>query len=235
MNPLRYFDRVFCLNLDERQDRWAECSDNFQNYNIDNYERFPAIRIANGAYEHWSQKRIGQVSCLLSFCKMIDEAINRNYNSVIFLEDDFEFCLPPEELSSKIEQCLKELPKNWDMFYLGANVINEILEKPLDFYSENLLKLNSGYALHSVAISRAGLINIKSYFENGDKPWYQQMIEQYEAIDVFFAKTYQPNQRCYIPNELLALQRPDFSSIEGSFFNYSNLMIDRFNHFKNTI
>lgn len=236
MNPFKSFDKVYCLNLASRQDRWQECLSNFENYSIDNYERFEAIRVAEGVYENISQKRLGQISCALSFCSMIDEAINRGLNSVVFLEDDFQFVSELQEFNQKLQVCLNELPENWDMFYLGANVINEIIEKPLSTYSENLLKLNSGYALHSVAISRAGLLKIKDYFRDSSfKFWGFEMINKYEAIDIFFAQTFQPNNNCFIGKELLATQRGCFSSIEGTFFDYSSIMSERFNYFKSII
>ena len=209
---------------------------NFEKYNIDNYERFLATKVVGGVYEDWPSKRIGQIGCALSFCKMIDDAIKKDYNSVVFLEDDFQFTLEPKEFYEKVGKCIMELPSNFDMFYLGANVIDHFTHRPLEAYSENLLKLNSAYALHSVVISKAGLHKIKSYFTDETKPWSQQMIEQYEAIDVFFAQTFQPNNNCYIvKDQLLALQRPDFSNIEGQFFNFCDLLTDRFNYFKSII
>lgn len=221
MNPFKFFDIIYCLNLPDRKDRWEICLENFQKYNIDNYSRFLATKVVGGVYEDWPSKRIGQIGCALSFCKMIDDAIDKGYESVVFLEDDFDFTLEYPDFLQKIEACTKELPSNWDMFYLGANVIDHFTHKPLENYSANLLKLNSAYALHSVAISKAGLHKIKSYFTDTTKPWSQQMIEQFEAIDIFFAKTFQPNNNCYIvKDQLLALQRPDFSSIEGQFFDF---------------
>lgn len=236
MNPFKFFNHVYLLNLPERKDRLAESIANFKNYEIDNYEVFEATKVVGGVYEHWPSKRIGQIGCALSFCRMIDDAIDKDYDSVVFLEDDFEIMIDPPSFYNKVKACFEELPSNWDQFYLGANVIDHFTHKPLENYSANLLKLNSAYALHSVAISKAGLHNIRSYFSNNGIPWSQQMIEQYEAIDVFFAQTFHPNNNCYIvKDKLLALQRPDFSSIESGFMDFSDLLVDRFNYFKSII
>lgn len=236
MSAFDNFDKVYCLNLPEREDRWQVCLENFKKYGIENVDRFPAIKANEELYRSESQKSLGQIGCALSFCSMFEDAIEKEYNSVLFLEDDFEFSLPKEELDQALNICFKELPKNWDMFYLGANVIDEILQKPLAKYSDNLYKVKSAYALHSVAISNKGLKKIKACFVDCDElNWGELMIANFEAIDVFFASHFQSKTNCFIPKKLLSLQRPDFSSIEGTFFDYQDLMLKRFEHFKNLI
>jgi GR25 family glycosyltransferase involved in LPS biosynthesis len=238
MNPFKNFDKVYCLNLLEREDRWNICLDNFNKYGIDNYERFDALRFVPDEPEKFSSKRIGQLGCIFSFCAMIDDAIKNNYKQVVFLEDDFEF-IEPIRFNDKLQACLSELPQDWDMLYLGANVIDDFYEKPLTQYSDNLLKLNSGYALHSVCLSQKGLRAIKQLVGldplDFDFQLFYKIAPMYEAIDVFFAKDFQIAHNCFLPNELLSLQKPDFSSIEGSFFDYQALMMYRFNYFKNEL
>lgn len=235
-NPFERFDRVYCLNLEERTDRWEACLENFKEYGIDNYERFLATKVTKGVYEHENFKRIGQIGCALSFCKMIDDAIEKSYGSVVFLEDDFEFTVPPDIFCKNVTAGFNELPEDWDMFYFGANVIDHFVQKPLSAYSENLLKLNSAYALHSVAISRRGLLKIKEYFKDSlYQSWGLEMISKYEAIDVFFAQEFQRNNQCFISKEMLALQRPDFSTIENLFMSYGDLLNQRFDYFKSLI
>lgn len=235
MNPFSSFDKVIYLNLVDRQDRNEICLETFNKYNINNFERFEGIKVGGGAYEHFSSKKIGQIGCCLSFSKMINKAIDENLNNVLFLEDDFEFQNEPLEFNQEINKCLDELPHDWDAFYLGANVIDHFTDRPLENYSNHLLRLRSAYALHSVAFSKKGLIKIREYFGN-DKDWGLDLIREYEAIDVFFAQVYQDENLCFIPRErLLSLQRPDFSSIESTFFDYTDLMVQRFRYFKELI
>lgn len=229
---LEQFDKVYCLNLADRNDRWEICKENFTKYNI-NGDRFLATKVTKGVYEHETSKRIGQIGCALSFCKMIDDAINNNYNSVVFFEDDFDFRDEPQETWMAIDEAYLELPKDWDMFYFGANVVNHFMNAPLEAYSDHLFKLNSAYALHSVAISKNGLLKIREYFKDSSyTSWGIEMVAKFEAIDVFFAQVFQKENNCFITSELLCLQRPDFSSIENTFFDYNNLMIERFYQFK---
>lgn len=229
---LEQFNKIYCLNLEEREDRWEICKENFLKYNIGG-ERFLATKVTRGVYETDSFKRIGQIGCAISFCAMIDDAINNNYDSVVFFEDDFDFQGEPSKISENINKAYQELPKNWDMLYFGANVIDHFTNQPLESYSENLFKLNSAYALHSVAISRKGLLAIKEYFKDSCyENWGIEMVSKFEAIDVFFAQVFQKENNCFITKDLLCLQRPDWSSIESLFFDYGDLMIQRFNQFK---
>lgn len=223
-NPFDKFDNIYCLNLKERVDRWEQCLQFFEKYDIKNYEHFLGHKVkAEGV----SYKREGQLGCAFSFCEIFKDAKKEKYNSILILEDDFDFLFEKEVLFEKLNLCLEELPKDWDMFYLGASVMNEIHETPLENYSNNLLRLLSGYTLHSVAISKQGIEKITSK-EN----WDADILYKYEAIDVFFAQTFQIKNKCFLPKEMLSTQRPDFSSIEGTFYNYQDLMVNRFNFFK---
>ena len=193
MKTFDRFSKIYCLNLADRTDRWQDCLKNFEEYGITNFRQFEGIKVGKGVYEeNLSDKALGQIGCALSFCSMIDDAIKEDLDSVLFLEDDFQFMLPKEDMEKEVDKCLNELPKDWDMFYLGANVMNQIMDKPLVAYSKNLYRIRSGYALHSVAISKKGLKKIKACFTDIEgELWGQLMIENFEAIDVFFAAHFQ--------------------------------------------
>ena len=43
MNPINnYFNKIYCVNLDRRQERWKEASDEFKKFSLD-VERFSAV------------------------------------------------------------------------------------------------------------------------------------------------------------------------------------------------
>ena len=49
MSLLNYFDRVYCINLDERKDRWEECVDEFNKIDaLNDVERFSAVEHERG-------------------------------------------------------------------------------------------------------------------------------------------------------------------------------------------
>ncbi len=39
-----FFDKIYCINLDERQDRWVSAKKEFELIGVSNYERFSAIK-----------------------------------------------------------------------------------------------------------------------------------------------------------------------------------------------
>ena len=45
----KYFDKIYCINLDSRPDRWKECLEEFKKIGIDDIvERFPAAELTPG-------------------------------------------------------------------------------------------------------------------------------------------------------------------------------------------
>lgn len=227
MNPFEKFDQIYCLNLLERKDRWDQCVENFNNYEIKNYQQFLGIKIEDN---NLSKKEKGQLGCALSFCQIFKDAKANNYKSILVLEDDFHFTVPKDNLFNSVNNCLLELPNDWDMFYLGGNLIADYRKDPIEKYSKNLFKVNSCYALHSVSFSRSGINKIIS-----SEDWEKNLISNYEAIDVFFAKDFLMKNNCFLSKELLCTQRADFSSIEWNYFDYTNDFANRLEYFKKNI
>lgn len=230
-NPFNFFDKTYCINLPERTDRWEICESNFRNFEILNFKRFNGIK----PNLNIPSKRAGQIGCALSFCNIFYEAMLNDYSSVLIFEDDFSFTYEKEVLFEKLNASINELPKNWDVFYLGANIIDELYENPIENYSNNLLRIKSAYALHSVAFSKEGILKFINYFEDNIKPWHINLIEKYEAIDVFMAHKYQMNNLCLMPKELLCHQRPSFSTIEQCQMDYRFILNGNLNKFMKKI
>lgn len=226
-NPFDFFDKVYCINLKDREDRWNECLENFRKYKITNYERIEAFRVDGPIHP----KRKGQIGCSLSYAVCINKAINEGLKNVLILEDDFEFIFDCEELHERMRRCLDDLPNDWDSIYFGATVGNFYGVMPLEKYSDNLLRLKCGHTTHSIAFSSKGLRRIIKFFEN-KVDWHTDLVNNYECVDVFFAKEYQKNTESFIASELLCYQRPSRSDIENVIYDYSQWMNTNFNHFK---
>lgn len=120
------FDKVFCLNLDKRPDRWEECQEEFKKIKWP-VERFPGIDgDANGSY----------INCLKEASK---------YNSSLILEDDIQFLD-----IDKMYQSLADLPKGWDLVSLGANLPIHHHQKVTD----RLYRYECGWATQAVGYSK---------------------------------------------------------------------------------
>lgn len=89
------FEKVYCINLDRRTDRWEECESEFKTWKL-KVERFRAFDGGDTAFNK------SQLECIrkASIC-----------SSSLILEDDVMF-------TSKIP----EFPSDWEVIYLGATV-----------------------------------------------------------------------------------------------------------------
>jgi GR25 family glycosyltransferase involved in LPS biosynthesis len=229
-NIFNKFDKIFCINLEERTDRWQECILNFEKHNITNYERIDAVKIK----EQIDPKRKGQIGCCLSYAKTIEQAIKENLNQFLILEDDFYFSYQKDILNIKLTQSFNDLPNNWDLLYLGGTVGNFYGINPIDKFTNNLYKLNCAHTTHSIAVSKNGALKIKDSFSNKTH-WYIDLINNYEAIDVFLAKDFQNKNNCFITSDLLCFQKPSYSNIENTTRDYTQWMMQNFTFFKNQI
>lgn len=231
-NPFNFFDKIFCINLDDRKDRWKECCEIFNKYEmIHKVERFSALR-----FKHEDPsliKAMGQIGCSMSHFEVINKAKQENLNNFLVLEDDFCFEFEPNELFAKMNLSLSELPEKWDMFYLGGNLDSSYNINPIEKHSDNLFKLNACHTTHAFAVNNSIYNTILK-----DKPsldelqfWYNK----YTVIDVYFSKAILSKNNCFISNPILSLQRPGFSNIEQKNYDYRPSIIQNFEIFKNKL
>lgn len=122
-----YFDKIYCINLDRRLDRWIKTVEQFKYFNI-RVERFSAI---DGDVLNFEQEGLisdlsdlglienkNALGCLLSHLKVIEDAKKKNYKKILIFEDDI---LISKEFKDRIKEC-KNI--NWSILYLGASQFN---------------------------------------------------------------------------------------------------------------
>lgn len=193
MNAFDYFERIFCINLDSRTDRWNSVQEEFKKLGIfDKIVRYQAIKDEDG--------RLGIIKSNLELLKT---ARNNNLNNFLVFEDDVKFVVdnPQEYLQLSIEQ-LKSL--EWNLFYLGANTHSK-----LEQVSPNLYRARECYAVHAMAYNKRVYDKIIDKYEGMDK------INQHKDIlDVFFSNEIQPNNLCFLVYPMLVTQKNDYSDIE---------------------
>jgi len=120
--------KTYCINLDDRPDRWEEVQEEVRKIGIE-IERFPGIKMAKG----WQ-------GCLASHLALWEKC--RELDTFMIIEDDILFL---EDAKENLEKAIEQLPDSWDMLYLGAT-----LNKPLAPVSENLLRLRGGWTTHGI-------------------------------------------------------------------------------------
>jgi GR25 family glycosyltransferase involved in LPS biosynthesis len=118
-----YFDNIYCLNRDGRPDRWSNMTAKFDNLDL-KVQRFSAYDSGSElVIEKFKNEKkgsrirnIGEMGCLISHYKIIEDAIDKKYKSILVFEDDAIF---HKEFSTRIK-ILEELPP-WDVLLLGCS------------------------------------------------------------------------------------------------------------------
>ena len=122
----------FCINLDERPEKWAATEAAFQNTGIVP-KRFPAIR-----------HREGWRGCGASHVAVAREALRRGLPWILVIEDD---CLPVKDFTERwpvVKEALWKERGSWDIFLGGPTSV----EGPIDTIGKHLIQIDTGYALH---------------------------------------------------------------------------------------
>ena len=172
-NPFAFFGAVFCLNLDDRPDRWQASRDRFTRLGIDwLVERFPAIL----------SPRNHHYGCALSFRAMVAEAQRRDLECVLILEDDAIWMDTAEQV---LAQGLAELKdRSWDLLYLGGGVREEPTPVPGCATLRTPPKIQ---CTHAVAVNRTAYERIlKEVPPEGTE--FDDWLAEYIAIDEYLPR-----------------------------------------------
>ncbi len=106
-----YFNKIYCINLKRRPDRWKRVSKMFENYSVD-VQRIEAID--GSIHGHLSLLRPSQYGCFMSHKSAYEDAVKNGYEKILILEDDVYF---DKNINS---YDFEKLPE-WDMMYPGAS------------------------------------------------------------------------------------------------------------------
>lgn len=135
------FEHIYLVNLKRREDRLKIMKIKLEKMRID-YEIFPAIDGHLPQYDNLTKmlmnrrgsyiKNKGAVGLILTYMFLLKDAIDKNYSSILILEDDCNFHKEFNQLfTKKITDKVIDLNLN-DVIYLGANQFR---------YDEDQLKL----------------------------------------------------------------------------------------------
>lgn len=199
MNPFDYFDRIFCINLDSRLDRWNKVQIEFEKAGIfDRVERMSAMDIPDNP----------AMGNHLSHALCIREGIKSGANNILIFEDDIEWLDNPLLL----KRIIPELT-DWDILYLGVNT-----EKDCNQVSRHLARLSFAYSTHAYAINKSLFEKILAISEDPNT----------DHNDVRITKEIIPYYKCYATIPLLAGQRNGYSDIQKDNTSYNSIFLRRF-------
>lgn len=128
------FDKVVCLTLDRREERWQQTLQRCKREGI-NVEKFIGIdgkeleviqefeqfRAYVDSGRHWSIiSRPGQYAIVKSYIKLFELLLKEKHKKILLLQDDVTF---HKYFQQMFDDLSFRLPK-WDMWYLGATRYN---------------------------------------------------------------------------------------------------------------
>ena len=200
-----FFDKIYCINLKRRRDRFLAMKKIFRDLGI-KAEVFRGIEgnewnWKNDKYPHPMRGFDGVAGGTSTQITIIKEAIHKGYESILILEDDCEFI---DRFNVVFKERNKEVPSYWDMLYLGGLYSTNGV-KPLEV-SKHVVKSfdmmsTHAYALHNRIFSKA--IKIMT----NDKPYLTN------SADGYLCKL-QKECQAYAFNPPLIWQKADYSDIQ---------------------
>lgn len=175
--------KTYCINLDERTDRWKHAVEQFAILG------WPVSRVAAIKAEP------GWVGCRDTHLKILRELYD-NKEDALILEDDVQFLIDPEDL---LERIMEQLPGNWDMLYFGASP-----NQPQERFSPNLFRINNAHVTHAI---------MWHCRKGGAMEYVLNHAQDIEKIDDFFAVEVQPRFNCYVSSPMICTQYDNVSNI----------------------
>jgi GR25 family glycosyltransferase involved in LPS biosynthesis len=204
-----FFDKIYCINLDDRKDRMVDAAKQFHKHNLW-VERVPGINGSNMNLIFPPEIKKGAVGCALSQLFTLKLAKQIKAKTFLLLEDDIEF---DEDLNSKFNKYRAEIPNDWDMLYLGGQHFHGM---NLTQVSEHIYRCEYTLAAHSVAFK----YTVYDRFINN-------LIDITKPCDVHYAQSHK-EINAYVIVQHLTWQRESYSDIEGFSVDYSFLKDHRY-------
>ncbi len=114
LNNITDIKHVVYINLETRKDRKEQVEEELKKININNAERYNAVKTSNNVYNS------GAIGCALSHLKCLLKAKECQWEHVMIVEDDIEF-LDPELFLNNLNTFLSITKNNWDVVLLAGN------------------------------------------------------------------------------------------------------------------
>jgi glycosyl transferase family 25 len=127
----QYFDKVLVMTVPRFKERQEKVKERLKGisfeffYGVDKNDLTDAFIQGNYVYDKKNSLAItqqikplnkGEIACSLSHRSIYRAMLENNWQRVLIFEDDV---VPDPELLPALIDCLRELPSDWELFYLG--------------------------------------------------------------------------------------------------------------------
>src|ERR1039458_3755418 len=140
----QYVNKVFCLNLDRRTDRWEECLKEFERCGITQYER-----ISGYVHTADTKQRNGHIGCTRSHRLLLRRIAESDWARVLVLEDDFQ-AIKALTFQADFAMLHDFVPLDFDILYIGGSYGTV----PLARINAHVIKVDRVHTTSSYIITR---------------------------------------------------------------------------------
>lgn len=211
----KYFDNIYCINLDSRPDRWRYVCKHFSKFGLKNkVERFSAIDIRNNPELKKQEKLLQEnfsllamCGCMLSHRSIIENAWAKGFKNVLVFEDDVRIL---QDNIVFLKESLNELDNlDWDVFYLGATYL-----WPLKTISSYLVNVHNGaYATHAISYNNTVYERILDLLPSNPKEFLESGQFEVNALDKWLQSNLFDHGKFYGTNPIMVVQALQESDI----------------------
>lgn len=207
---------LYVINLDDRQDRWAECQEELRALGTDpaQLQRFSAYRSALH----------GSVGCALSHANVLMRFLSESdAPHCLVLEDDFRFVRSLDEVTADVRAFLAS-PRAWDVLLLSGNAVLSVVTENPAFHRVVTSQTASAYVVTRAAALKLipkfllGAERLRELLPALARQHWPLMIHNYAADMIW--KDLQREGGWYVLSRRTIVQRPSFSDIEQKQVDY---------------
>lgn len=192
-NPFAFFDRRVGLTLGPD---WPDFCLELERVGLDNVWRFDVLPIDDDKILGPHQSFNGSIHQILK------DALELGTQHLLVLEYDVAF-----RNCDHLQQALKELPADWDLVYLGANLMNAEVEK----YSAHLHRVRNAWTTHALGYNR----RIIPWLLDNQPGFSEEMFDNWLGA--------QASVNAYVVSPMCAYQKPHYSGIWGRHTDYIDI------------
>lgn len=142
----------------------------------------------------------------VSFNKSMKHIMETSTDKLLLFEDDVDI-----RYFSHFDKAIEQLPDDWEMCYLGANLV-----APIERYSDNLFKTFGAWTTHAVMY-------------NNPKELTKDYTDFNYMFDDWLKTNIHPRGNSYVISPMIAWQRPSESDLWNHFADYTRIFDDSAN------
>ena len=211
-----FLERCYLVNLTRRSDRWEKIQrDIIPSWPLASIERWPAIDGRLAIPPTWWKAGKGAWGVYRSHTGIVEKCLNEGVKSVLILEDDAALC---DDFATKVELFLAAVPDDWDMIYLGGQLLRQEQQPPRKI-NQHVYQAFNINRCHAMAVSAKGMPAVyrwlypakwQMHSKKGKRKESQDHIDHH--LGHFHAL---PTSRIYVPAQWLIGQDSGQSNICG--------------------